>query len=229
MIKTLVYSSDSIEMIRLNLKNLKNQGNPCDYEIRIDDFAVVRRTSDLSQFHLFKKSLTKSSNEVSFIIYKGKSRNYDKYILERNVNGSPDPNMTSQEYIDHKIKEALEKDRQEAELSKLRQKTKLQKAKISVLKDRVAELKAKNKGDLQEILKLASGYLNPSTNSNPEQQLNGISNDDLVKMINHYRSKCGEEVFRESLGIALQITEHPNLIEPVKEFINEQINEDEES
>lgn len=229
MIKTLVYSSDSLDMIQLRLRNLKNQGNPRDYEIRIDDFVVVRRTSDLSQFQLFKKSLTQSSNEVSFIIYKGKSRKYDKYVLERNVNGSPDPNMTSQEYIKHKIAEALEKDRQGAELSKLKRKTKSQKAKISVLKDRVKELESKNKGDLTALLQLASGYLSPSGETKPEVQLNGISNDDLVKMISHYRAKYGEQVFGQSLGVALQLAEHPKLIEPVKEFINEQIEEDEKS
>ena len=229
MIKTLVYSSDSLDMIQLRLRNLKNQGNPRDYEIRIDDFVVVRRTSDLSQFHLFKKSLTQSSNEVSFIIYKGKSRKYDKYVLERNVNGSPDSNMTSQEYIKHKVAEALEKDRQRDELSKLRKKTKSQKAKISILEDRIAELEAKNKGELQELLKLASVYLNPSAQSNSQKSLEGISNDDLVKMINHYRTKCGEDVFRESLGIALQISEHSELIGPVKEFINQRITEDEKS
>ncbi|PIE87292.1 MAG: hypothetical protein CSA03_00875 [Bacteroidetes bacterium] len=216
-------------MIQLRLRNLKNQGNPRDYEIRIDDFVVVRRTSDLSQFHLFKKSLTQSSNEVSFIIYKGKSRKYDKYVLERNVNGSPDPNMTSQEYIKHKIAEALEKDRQGAELSKLKQKTKSQKAKISMLKDRVKELESKNKGDLTALLQLASGYLSPSEETKPEEQLNGISNDDLVKMISHYRAKYGEQVFGQSLGVALQLAEHPKLIEPVKKFMNEQIEEDEKS
>ncbi len=229
MIKTHVYSSDSLDMIQLRLRNLKNQGNPRDYEIRIDDFVVVRRTSDLSQFHLFKKSLTQSSNEVSFIIYKGKSRKYDKYVLERNVNGSPDPNMTSQEYIKHKIAEALEKDRQGAELSKLKQKTKSQKAKISMLKDRVKELESKNKGDLTALLQLASGYLSPSEETKPEEQLNGISNDDLVKMISHYRAKYGEQVFGQSLGVALQLAEHPKLIEPVKKFMNEQIEEDEKS
>lgn len=227
--KTLAYNSESLEMIQLYLRNQQNQGNPRDYEIRIDDLVVVRRTSDIAQFHVFKKSLTTSSNEVSFIIYKGKSRRYDKYLLVRNSNGSPDPSMTSQEYINHKIAEALEKDRQEAKVSKLRQRAKSQKAKISVLKDRVRELELKNKGDLNALLQLASGYLNPSDKSKPEEQLNGISNDDLVKMISHYRSKYSEEVFGQSLGVALQLAEHPTLIDPVTEFITQKIEENEKS
>lgn len=225
--KTLAYNSDSLSMIRHYLQNQTDQRNPRDFEIRIDDLVVVRRTSDLSLFHLFKESLSENSNEVSFIIYKGNSRRYDKYVLVRKMNGSPDPNMTAQEYINHKVEEAILKDRQEAEMSKLRQKTKSQKAKISVLKGRVRELESKNNGEVNALLKLASGFISPSGGAKPEEQLNGISNDDLAKMISDYRTQFGDEVFAEALGVALQVAKYPKLIEPVKEFMNQQIKEHE--
>lgn len=227
MIKTLAYNSDSLSMIRLYLQDQTDQKTPRDFEIRIDDLVVVRRTPDLSLFHLFKKSLTESSNEVTFIIYKGKSRRYDKYILTRRINGSPDSNMTREEYITHKIEEAVQKDRQEAEMARLKQKTKKQKSKISKLKDRVAELESKNKGDLQDVLQMASGFITSPGGASTEGEVNGISDQNIVQMISHYRSKFGEAVFAEALGIALQVAEHPKLIQPVKVFMNEQIEKDE--
>lgn len=226
MVKTFAYNKDSQDLVWYHLKNREKQGTPRDYEIRIDDLVVVKRTNDLKKFHLFKQSLTKSSSEVCFVLYKGKSRRSDQYILVRDSQASPDPNMTPQEYINHKVAEALEKERQESELSRLRRKTKSQKVKISGLRERVAELEAKNKGDLQELLKMASGFIAPSSDLNTEGKINGISDQNLVKMISHYRNQFGEAVFGEALGIALKVAENPKLIEPIKVFINENTDED---
>lgn len=226
MIKTIAYTTDSLDMVRLYLQTQKNKGTPRDYEVRIDDLVVVRRTPDITKFNLFKQALTTSSSEVSFIIYKGRSRKYDKYVLLRQSNGSPDPTMSTQEYINKKVSEALDKERREVEVSILRRKTKTQKVKISFLKKRIGELEARNKGDLQDLLQLASSFMSPSSDQNSNESLNGISDDNLINMITHFRSKFGEKVFAEALG-TLVIAENPTLIEPVKVLMNEQLEENE--
>ena len=225
--RTLIYSIANIKMIFDNLVNLNNQGIPKDFEIKIDDMTTVHRTNDLSKFHCYQKSLTPNSNEVSFILFKGNSRRYDKYILVRKGNVSPDPNMTTQQYIESKVAEALKLHEQQMEFARLKEKTKSQKKTIETLKERIAELEAKNKGELHSLIQLAQGYFQKPNAEKVAQEVNGISNDELAKMIGHYRNQYGEEIFGKALGIGLQVAEHPHLIEEVKEFINEKIKDNE--
>lgn len=225
--RTLAYNSANIKMIHDNLINLKNQGTPKEFEIKIDDMSTVHRTNDLSKFYCYQKSLTPDSNEVSFILFKGNSRRYDKFILIRKSNVSPDPNMTAQEYIESKVAEALKLHKRQMEFVRLKEKTKSQKKTIEMQKERIAELEAKNKGEMQSLIQLAHGFIRKPNPDQGAPEVNGISNDELAKMIQHYRVQYGEDVFGKALGIGLQLAEHPYLIKEVTEFINEKIKDNE--
>lgn len=225
--RTLAYNTANIKMIHDNLVNLKNQGNPKDFEIKIDDMTTVHRTKEITKFHCYQKSLTPDSNEVCFLLFKGNSRRYDKYTLIRKNNVSPDPTMTTQEYIESKVAEALNLHKQQTEFARLKEKTKSQKKTIRNLQERIAEFEAKNKGDLQSLIQLAHGFISKRNPAQVAEQVNGLSNEELTKMIDHYRTQYGEEVFGKALGIGLQVAEHSHLIEEVTEFINEKINNNE--
>ena len=224
MVKTLTYNSANIKMIYDHLVNHNNQGVSKDFEIRIDDLTTIHRTDDLGRFYLFKKSLTHFSNEISFILYKSKSRRNDKYILVRKGNVSPDPKMTTQEYIDKEVAKALKRQEQQLEFARLEDETQSQKQTITALRARVLELETKNKGDLKELIQLISmKFGSKPTTQADNKDVNGVSTDDLVKMINHYRQKFGEKVFEDAMGIALQVADHPKIINEVKQFINQKI------
>jgi hypothetical protein len=223
MTKTLPYNSQNIQMIFDNLKHVQAQGKARDFEIRIDDFTTVQRTSDLSQFHCYQNALRGESSEVSFILYKGNSRRYDKYVLIRKKPITHHNDQSTQAYIESRVKEAVEEHKRKLEHQRLKEENKSQKERIKELKQRVADLEAKDKGDLKSLLELAKGYFQKPTPEQTAQSVSGIDNQELAEMITHFKTKFGDQVVEKALGIGLQVAEHPELIEEVKEFINQKL------
>lgn len=223
--KQLTYSPANIKMIHDNLVNMHNQGKARDFEIKIDDLTVVQRTSDFKKFYLFQKSLTPQSNEVSFILYMGNSRRYDKYLLILNSNSG----VVSKDEFQKKLSQALESQKHQMEFEKLKEKTKSQKKTIAELRSKVKFLQSKSTPDYTSLVQIIQSTFNKNGTENGTPTVNGILKNELPGMISYYRSRFGEEVFDKSLGIALKIAEHPYLIEEVKEFVETKIKEHEKS
>ncbi len=224
MTKTLPYNAANIKKIYNNLITLDSQGAPKDFEIRIDDFTVIQRTNDLSKFYLLKESITNYSSELNIILYKGKSRRYDKYIFYINNNQSPDPKLSTEEYVNKKVEEILAIREKEREFKRLSKENISQQQLIDELKKENQELKAKNKGELKEMLQMLGAQLNTSKVPN---DINGIPNDQLMIMIADARKKFGDEVFKDIMGIALITGQNPEIIEDVIKFINDKIQDNE--
>lgn len=227
MTKTLRYSTENIQLIFDNLKNIQTQGKARDFEIRIDDFITVQRTSDLSLFHCYQNALKDESNEVSFILYKGNSRKYDKYVLIRKETKIFSPNESTTEYIESRVKQAVEEHKQKLEFERLKEENKSQKERIRELKQKVSGLEEKQKGDIKSLIELAKGFIskpNASGKKGEETPVNGAENLEMAKMITHFKNRFGREVFEKALGVGLQLAEHPKIIEEVKAFINQKLN-----
>ncbi len=224
MTKTLPYNAANIKKIYNNLVTLDSQGTPKDFEVRIDDFTVIQRTNDLSKFYLLQESITNYSSELNIILYKGKARRYDKYIFFINNNQSPDPKLSTEEYVNKKVEEILAIREKEREFKRLSKENISQQQLIDELKKENQELKAKNKGELKEMLQMLGAQLN--TSKVPDE-INGIPNDQLMKMIADARKKFGDEVFKDIMGIALITGQNPEIIKDVIEFINDKIQDNE--
>lgn len=224
MTKTLPYNSANIKKIYNNLVTLDIQGTPKDFEVRIDDFTVIQRTNDLSKFYLLQESITNFSSELNIILYKGKARRYDKYIFYINNNQSPDPELSTEEYVNKKVEEILATREKEREFKRLSTENISQQQLIDELKKENKELKAKNKGELKEMLQMLGAQLN--TTKVPDE-INGIPNDQLMRMISDARKKFGDEVFKDIMGIALITGQNPEIIKDVIEFINDKIRDNE--
>lgn len=225
MTKTLPYNAVNLKKIYNNLVTLDIQGVPKDFEVRIDDFTVIHRTNDLSKFYLLQKSITNYSCELNIILYKGKARRYDKYIFYINNNQSPDPNLSTDEYVKKKVAEIVATREKEREFNRLNEENTSQKQLIVELKKENEELKAKNKGELKEMLQMLGTQFN--TSATAPNDLNGIPNDQLMKMIADARKKFGDEVFKDIMGIALITGENPAIIKDVIKFINDKIQDHE--
>lgn len=223
MVKTFEYSNYHLVRLKKKLHNLYDQGKPVEFEIKVDEEIVVCRTSDLEKFFWHINFVTDESKEVVFVLYKGKSRRYDKYIMVRKGVVSPNPNMTTQEFIDGKVMEALNIRNQQMKLASLKQKTKSQKKTIKMLRATLDELQTKKNGDIRSVLELLKSQFIPQS----DKSVNGVPSEELAKMIDHYRTQFGEEIFSEALGIALQVAQHPTIIPAVKEFINDKISTNE--
>ena len=224
MTKTLPYNAANIKKIYNNLVTLDIQGTPKDFEVRIDDFTVIQRTNDLSKFYLLQESITNYSSELNIILYKGKARRYDKYIFYININQSPDPELSTEEYVNKKVEEILAIREKEREFKRLSKENISQQQLIDELKKENQELKAKNKGELKEMLQMLGAQLN--TSKVPDE-INGIPNDQLMKMIADARKKFGDEVFKDIMGIALITGQNPKIIKDVIKFINDKIQDNE--
>ncbi len=225
--KTLDYTTSNLKLIYDNLSNLSSQGKSKDFQIKIDDFICVERTNDLKKFYLYQKSLTPYSNEVLISIFIGKSRCADRYLLVRNGNKSPDPNLTPQEYIDQEVSKALKLQHQQMEYARLKEKTKSQKKTIKYLEKRLQELESKGKGEIQSILKMLTSQFGLKQSIEKKNDIAGIPNDELVEMLQYYRNKLGDEVFAKSLGIIIKAAEHPEILDELELFINNKIKKDE--
>ena len=221
MTKTLPYNAANIKRIYNNLVLLDSQGVPKDFEVRIDDFTVIHRTNDLSKFYLLQESITNYSSEINIILYKGKARRYDKFIFYVNNNQSPDPKMSTEEYVNKRVKEILAIQEKERELKRLNEENITQKQLIADLKKENRALKAKNTGELKEMMQMFGKQFNAS--ASVPNELNGIPNDELMKMIKDARKKFGDEVFKDIMGIALITGENPAIIKDVVKFINDKI------
>lgn len=221
--KRLKYNSSATQMIYNNLVSLYNQGKPRDFEIRIDDLTVVHRTNDLKKYYWYQKALTEYSQEVSIILYFGTSRRYDKYILFRKIDQYSSDVLTEQQF-QQKLADALTSQKRELDNQMLKSKVKSQKRTILELKQKLEVLQSKKGSDLSTLAPLIQLAFNKSA-SNKEQ--NGESNEKLAGMIGYYRDLFGEEIFERSLGIALKVAEHPEIIEEVSEFVQTKIKADE--
>ncbi len=211
MIQRLKYNSTNINMIYNSLLNLSNQGQAKDFEIKIDGLTVVNRTNQLNRFRLYRKSMFETTQEVIFILYNGQSRVNDKYILtlqSQVINKAIDVEAE----VDRIVKEELLK----KEFKRLKEVEVYHKQKIKKLKSKIEELETQKSTDLKEILG-SLGQLLPS-NENLKNKTDSETQQ-LVDLINHYKTKCTKNEFEESLAIGLTLTEQPELIKWVKQFI----------
>lgn len=136
------YSDRAVEM----LLKLVEQGK--EYDISIDEQQIVARTNDKEMFFDFMEFLSPTTKFITFRIYKGGSRKYDKitlYMPKNGLNGSPE--QEAQEANQPKInidreKSDWEKDRYikdlEAEVESLSKKVKTIKKKAE---EKIKEIK----------------------------------------------------------------------------------------
>jgi hypothetical protein len=199
-------------MIYNSLSNLLSQGNPKDFEIKIDGLTVVHRTNRLNKFSLYRKSMFEFTNEVTFMIYIGKSRVNDKYILSRNLLANKSP-------IDIKaeVNRIVKEKQHEYEFQRLKEVEVYQKKKIQKLKLKIEDLEGQKTGDLKEVLGAIGKLIPSNTNTkgviDPEIQ-------QILDLIKHYKSNHSEKDFKEALAVGITLAESPDLIKDVKQFIN---------
>ena len=219
MTRTYKYSKETVSHVYNNLLNFKNQGNAKDYEIRIDDLTVVQRTKNMGNFHLFKKALYDYSMDVSIFLYKGNSRKYDKYILERKGKVSPNANQTTQEFIDEQVAKKIAEQNRQIENSRLLEENKQLKKRVKRLKRQNEKLEDKQTNGLKDLITLVTTSLPHLTGNNSDipTEINGIKTTDLLKMINEKRVAWGDEVFTKVIAVTLTIGEHTELLNEVEQ------------
>lgn len=106
-IKTEKYNPERIELIKLNLEQHAEAGNPREYEIQVDGLKAVWRTSDVKQFDNHHLYLTDDAEKMKILLFQGTSHKYDSFIFL--LNGA-EPTQSLQglpQTVDEKIHQAL--------------------------------------------------------------------------------------------------------------------------
>jgi len=230
MTHTYEYNDFTLENVLDQLICFKDQGIEKDYEIRIDEQTVVSRTNDLSRFNLFKRLLNKFSSTVSFILYKGKSRKYDRFDLHLD-NSSLDGLMTApKKFIDTEVDKILFAERRKLKRKALKKENKQLKAQVEYLSEQNRELEKNKSGVLKEILTVVSAFApNLSGNGNPiNGDINGINMSDILQMINKCREDWGEERFGRVLGVSITLGNNTELLDKAEQLIAQHKNDSDE-
>jgi hypothetical protein len=245
--KRTIYSEVSIQKFYKHLLLKQQNKVNFEYEIRVDSEQIMPRSKDLSCFYSFKDFITSQTEIVEILLYRGLSRNYEKYVYELSER------KTTQLDIDKIVAQELEKYKKEREFIELLKTVEEYKTKNSELKAKIEILEAesKNGASMKDLIGLFSqsgllskitdnkalseslnGIENVQGNDNKQQTeknqksvLEGYSDEQLIFVLNVYKDKLGEEAFQSLLGSFMQLGENPSLIPIVKQVIEEKINQ----
>lgn len=234
--KRIIYTEASIQKFYKHLLMKQQNKVNFEYEIRVDSEKIMPRTKDLTCFYSYRDFITVQTEVVEILLYRGLSRNYEKYVYELSER------KTSQIDIDKIVAQELEKYKKEREFIELTKTLEEYKTKNSELKKRIATLEseAKEGASMKDLISLfsqsgllskitdsktLSELLNGNSKETQKSVLEGYSDEQLIYVLNVYKEKLGEEVFQSLLGSFMQLGENPTIIPIVKQVIEEKINQ----
>lgn len=136
------YSSNRINLLHQMLLNDKEQGNPRDYDIKVDELKVVQRTNDPERFFVHEEFVQPETACIAINIYDGNSRRCTKYQLyfgEIQFNtGAP-----SLSGIESTIKEKISNERTQWEYAQMKKEKDALEQKLDEAEEYAEELQEK--------------------------------------------------------------------------------------
>jgi hypothetical protein len=218
------YSIERIEELYEYLTFQSESGQPVDYEIRIDHLIAVRRTSDPERFHDFEPQLKETTSELRIVMFKGTSRKSDIYCFVLREIAEP---QSFQQQLEQAVKREKEALLIRLEMDYLQRKIKDQKQMIKDLKRALEKAGTGNDGMANMLKELSTSPLvkdlfKGKAANNDQAALGALPDEEVMKVIQHYRSEHGEETFQELLGTMLAMAQSPKLIPQVRKFITSQ-------
>lgn len=131
------YDPDKIEKLAEHVRIYHESGDPIEYEILIDRFKAVRRTSDPQMFALYENFIGADTKVLEINFYHSNSNTYDKYIftLEDEVQGQ----LNGIE-VEQRVQESVQRERKEWEYDQIRQENERLKKEVTELEEEVESL-----------------------------------------------------------------------------------------
>jgi len=135
------YEQRKVDRLLDHLKIYHEKGRPIDFEIVVDGFKVVRRTSDIEMFSLFENHVDADTKSVEFILYSGTSNSNDKHIFyfgdapKKNLNG-----IDAEDQIEESVNVRL----REQEFIKIQEKNKELEEEVKDLEKEIERLEKAN-------------------------------------------------------------------------------------
>jgi hypothetical protein len=161
------YEAAKINLLLRQLKSAAEKGQPIEYEILVDGYVVVPRTSDADRFNSFAEYIHSDSEGVTIVLFKGLHNEFDKYFFELKNTGKKKPEglgeipegVSPGEWLE-KQKESWHRELRQGELE--RENTRLQKEleeKDKALKEFAEKFSQLKEGKLLGISEIGTGIL----------------------------------------------------------------------
>lgn len=222
--KRMEYNEQNIEQIYRNLESAIEQNAPIEYEIRMGTFYFVQRTSDLGFFNQYRAEMDLVKEPITYILYKGKSKHSDKFVLFKPSEVSLFGFTTEDERLNQRIEDF----EREQTVVDLRSKLKKSKAKNKKLRrvvhtqdSLISELQTKQSFDFKELVPLLQ-QISPMINGNTSTNgtLGGVPLTTILDELQKIEKEHGKERVTEGVLILLEILPNEELLNKVKHTIS---------
>jgi FtsZ-binding cell division protein ZapB len=148
------YEQRKVDRLADHLKIYYEKGQPIDFEIIVDGFKVVRRTSDIGMFGMYENYVDADTKSIEFLFYSGNSNSNDKHIfLLSDV--SVKPASLDGINVEEEIKSGVNQKLRDIDFEKLQGENKELEAEVKELEKEVDRLEKEN-----EILQASKSPLN---------------------------------------------------------------------
>lgn len=170
-IKTEKYNPDRIELIKLNLEQHAEAGNPRFYEIQVDGLRAVSRTQDIKQFDNYELYIDDTAERLKIMLFQGSSMKYDTFNFICNNAETLQGIVPTNVSVEEKIHQAL-RDKEFVDI-----KTKIEELKQELeeaieyqetLEDKIAELESQKPDKSERIMNWILTYGENVMKTNPQ-------------------------------------------------------------
>jgi FtsZ-binding cell division protein ZapB len=135
------YDQRKMDRLLDHLKIYFEKGRPIDFEIIVDGFKVVRRTSDIEMFGLYENHVDADTKSIEILLYSGTSNSNDKHIFF--FGNAPKENLDGID-VDDQIENGVNQRLREQEFAKLQDKNKELEDEVKELEKEVSRLERTN-------------------------------------------------------------------------------------
>ena len=135
------YEQKKIDNLLQYLRLYHEKGQPIDYEILVDGFKSVRRTSDPDMFTMFENFVTADTRSIEILLFTGSSNNNEKRIF---YFGEEQKEGLSGVDVKNIVDEEVQRKLREKEYDELKGENKILKQHIADLEGEVDELEKQN-------------------------------------------------------------------------------------
>lgn len=231
------YSDDAVERLRQMIYTYYRQHRRKFYAILVDGEIVVDKTSDGRKFSAFRDFINDHTRTVEVRMYYGSSPNCNRHVFHKPHTMAGIPRQ-DQPDVEQEVQKALEKQRQEFEMKRLKKQLKKKEKKILELEE---ELASKETGleQLTGLTKVISDGIGMVTGKDTAQPVSGAPEQDAEVTIEPEQqdeskaiydalvNEIGMEKIKETLGLMQLLASHPELKEIVNRELSRKEQEDE--
>lgn len=146
------YEQKKIDNLLQYLRLYEQKGQPIDYEILVDGFKAVRRTSDPDMFTMFENFVTADTRSIEVLLFTGTSNNNEKRIF---YFGEPQKEGLSGVDVKNIVDEEVQRKLREKEYDFLKDENRKLQQQIDELENDIEELEK-----LKAALELKQSPLN---------------------------------------------------------------------